>query len=152
MARTGLIAATMCMMGSGRDGGGGGTPACPVWGWGGDPLRKKRRRGGRGITPLPPSAGKLLFLHSIDWCFSWNHRRAGWFLVVFRQCGGRARPGPEGEGGTPLAGPAYGWGVTPSGKKEGGGVGGSPPSPQVPENSFSCIAQIGISHGTMSVR
>ena len=32
-------------------------PAGPAYGWGGDPLRKKMWRGGRGITPLPPLSG-----------------------------------------------------------------------------------------------
>jgi len=38
---------------AGPERGGGYPPACPAHGWGGDPLMKKRRRGGRGY-PLPP--------------------------------------------------------------------------------------------------
>ncbi len=45
----------------GPEWGRGYPPPGPAHGWGGDPLHEKKKRGGRGIAPSPPCAGKPLF-------------------------------------------------------------------------------------------
>ena len=66
--------------GSFRAGWGRGVPPPgPAHGWGGDPLLKKRRRGGRGDhPPLPLCPQMAPFLHDQILRFVWSHNKFGW--------------------------------------------------------------------------
>lgn len=103
------------------------SPHLPGYKGGGvTPSLKKRVRGGRGHPPPPHGREPAPFLHDQSWYFSWNHRRGVWFLVVFRQRGRRARPGPEWGGGAPHLLRHMGGGVIPSLKKRERGGRGHP--------------------------
>ncbi len=103
-------------------------PPAPAHGWRGDPLRKNKWRGGRGITPLPPCPRNGSFSARPKPVFRVEPRREQQIdrVIIFGE-GGSIRAG--GGRGTPHLLRHMGGGVTPSGKINGGGVGGSPPSP-----------------------
>src|SRR5208283_3390415 len=91
----------------------------------------ERSRLSKGGDPPPPSAICGMRAVSAQETRDCSRGTSG---VNIRSCHcpdkeKRVRPGPEGEGGTPQLGRLMGGGVIPFQKKEGGGVGGSPPSP-----------------------
>jgi hypothetical protein len=112
----------------GRRGGGGTPHLLRHIGRGVTPTLNERRGGGWGV-PLPPLTAKRLIF-----CMAKSYISRGtttgitnlvWSSFLVRD----VVSGRRGGGGTPHLLRHMGGGVTPSGKINGGGIGGSPPLP-----------------------
>jgi len=125
--------------------GGGGTPhMLRHMGRGVIPSPKINGGGVGGSPPSPPLSAKRLFFCTAEPCVSRGITTGTTELIWLSFLVRGDHFGPVGGGGTPHLLRHMGGGVTPSGKINGGGVGGPPPSPPcADETSFPlCFCSI----------